>query len=51
MASSLSRVELLGKYNLLSNLTVLGERFKFAAGQLTLESAYNIALMQDPQRS
>ena len=36
-----------GRYNLISNLTVLGERFRFDATQLTLESAYNIAPTQD----
>ena len=36
-----------GRYNLISNLTVLGERFQFDATQLTLESAYNIAPTQD----
>ena len=36
-----------GRYNLISNLTVLGERFEFDASQLTLESAYNIAPTQD----
>ena len=28
-----------GRYNLISNLTVLGERFQFDATQLTLEAA------------
>ena len=36
-----------GRYNLLSNLTVLGERFRFDANQLALESAYNIAPTQN----
>ena len=36
-----------GRYNLISNLTVLGERFRFDASQLTLESAYNVAPTQD----
>ena len=36
-----------GRYNLISNLTVLGERFRFDATQLTLESAYNVAPTQD----
>ncbi len=36
-----------GRYNLISNLTVLGERFQFDATQLTLESAYNVAPTQD----
>ncbi len=36
-----------GRYNLILNLTVLGERFQFDATQLTLEAAYNIAPTQD----
>ncbi len=36
-----------GRYNLISNLPVLGERFQFDANQLTLESAYNIAPTQN----
>ena len=36
-----------GRYNLISNLTVLGERFEFDANQLTLESAYNVAPTQN----
>ena len=36
-----------GRYNLISNLTVLGERFRFDANQLTLEAAYNVAPTQD----
>ena len=36
-----------GRYNLISNLTVLGERFEFDASQLTLESAYNVAPTQN----
>ena len=36
-----------GRYNLISNLTVLGERFEFDATQLTLESAYNVAPTQN----
>ncbi len=36
-----------GRYNLISNLTVLGERFQFDATQLTLESAYNVAPTQN----
>ena len=36
-----------GRYNLISNLTVLGERFEFDPGQLTLESAYNVAPTQN----
>ena len=36
-----------GRYNLISNLTVLGERFRFDANQLALESAYNIAPTQN----
>ena len=39
--------DMCGRYNLISNLTVLGERFRFDATQLTLESAYNIAPTQD----
>ena len=36
-----------GRYNLISNLTVLGERFQFDPSQLTLESAYNVAPTQN----
>ena len=36
-----------GRYNLISNLTVLGERFQFDATQLTLEAAYNVAPTQN----
>ena len=36
-----------GRYNLISNLAVLGERFEFDATQLTLESAHNVAPTQD----
>ncbi len=36
-----------GRYNLISNLTVLGERFEFDPGQLTLEAAYNVAPTQN----
>ena len=36
-----------GRYNLISNLTVLGERFRFDANQLTLEAAYNVAPTQN----
>ena len=36
-----------GRYNLISNLTVLGARFQFDATQLTLEAAYNVAPTQD----
>ena len=46
-ASSSSRVELWGRYNLISNLTVLGERFEFDASQLALEAAYNVAPIQN----
>ena len=35
------------RYNLISNLTVLGERFEFDPSQLTLESADNVAPTQD----
>ena len=42
-----SWIEMCGRYNLISNLTVLGERFQFDATQLTLESAYNVAPTQD----
>ena len=35
------------RYNLISNLTVLGERFGFDPNQLTLESAYNVAPTQN----
>ncbi len=36
-----------GRYNLILNLTVLGERFRFDANQLTLKAAYNVAPTQD----
>ena len=36
-----------GRYNLISNLTVLGERFQFDPSQLTLESADNVAPTQN----
>ena len=36
-----------GRYNLISNLTVLGARFEFDATQLTLEAAYNVAPTQN----
>ena len=36
-----------GRYNLISNLTVLGERFQSDATQLTLEAAYNVAPTQN----
>ena len=36
-----------GRYNLISNLTVLGERFEFDPRQLTLDSAYNVAPTQN----
>ena len=36
-----------GRYNLISNLTVLGERFGFDPSQLTLEAAYNVAPTQN----
>ena len=39
--------DMCGRYNLISNLTVLGERFQFDATQLTLESAYNVAPTQN----
>ena len=42
-----SWIDMRGRYNLISNLTVLGERFQFDATQLTLESAYNIAPTQN----
>ena len=36
-----------GRYNLISNLTVLGDRFEFDASQLMLEPAYNVAPTQN----
>ena len=40
-------IDMCGRYNLISNLTVFGERFQFDATQLTLEAAYNVAPTQD----
>ena len=39
--------DMCGRYNLISNLTVLGDRFEFDATQLTLEPAYNVAPTQN----